>query len=163
MPPVLAEFFQALSAWPAAAFLRGSTATYAALNATHILAIGLVVGSIATLDLKVLGAFRAAPLAALAGPLSKMAAAGVTLAVASGLLLFSVRPGAYAENPAFLAKLTLVALGVANALILRASGAWRLAVRDGGWVTGRVRLQAALSLLIWAAAVLAGRWIGFLQ
>ena len=128
-----------------------------------ILAIGLVIGSIATLDLRVLGLFRSVPLGSLAGPLSRMAAAGVLLAGATGLLLFSVRPSAYVENPAFLTKLTLVATGVANALTLQASTAWRMAKRDEHWLSGRVKLQAFLSLLIWAGAVLAGRWIGFLQ
>src|SRR5688572_32441034 len=114
------ELLQALAASPFAAGLRGSTTAYATLNAAHIFAIGLVVGSIATLDFRILGLFRAVPLGALAGPLSAMAAAGVLFAITSGFLLFSVRPTAYVENPAFLTKVTLVAVGVANALSLRA-------------------------------------------
>ena len=162
MPPLLADALQALSAWPAAAFLRESTAAYATLNAAHILAIGLVIGSIATLDLRVLGLFRGAPLEVLAAPLSRVAAFGVLLAIATGFLLFSVRPIAYANNPAFLAKVSLVALGVANALMLRANPNWKGAC-TGGPIHTSVWLGALLSLLIWAAAVLAGRWIGFLQ
>ena len=162
MPPFLSEWLQALAAWPVAAYLREATVAYATLNAAHIFALGLLVGSIVTLDLRILGMFRAAPLPALADPLSRMAAVGVALAITTGFLLFSVRPVAYADNPAFLSKVALVALGVTNALALRANPHWRSA-RGGGDVHGSVRLGAALSLLIWAAAVLAGRWIGFLQ
>jgi hypothetical protein len=162
VPPWLAQALQALSAWPAAAFLRDSTLAYATLNAAHILAIGLVVGSIAALDLRVLGLFRDVPLGALASPLSRVAAAGVALAVATGFLLFSVRPIAYAHNPAFLTKISLVAVGVVNALVLRNNRHWR-AARDGGLPHLSVRIAAAASLLNWAAAMFAGRWIGFLQ
>ena len=162
MRPLLADALQALSAWPVAAYLRESTVAYATLNAAHILAIGLVIGSIATLDLRVLGLFRGTPLEALAAPLSRVAAFGVVLAIATGFLLFSVRPIAYANNPAFLAKISLVAVGVANALLLRANPNWKRA-RAGGPIHGAVRAAALLSLLIWPAAVLAGRWIGFLQ
>ena len=162
MPAELAAWLEALAATPFAALLRTSTVAYATLNAAHIFSIGLVVGSIATLDLRVLGVFRSVPLGALASPLSRIAAAGVLLAVTTGFFLFSVRPLTYAQNPAFLTKISLVALGVVNALVLQASWRWRV-VREGGTITLPVRLAAIASLLIWAGAVLAGRWIGFLQ
>src|SRR5688572_28082738 len=107
LPAELAEWLQALAASPAAALFRSSTVAYATLNAAHILAIALLVGSIATLDIRVLGLFRHVPITALAEPLSRVAAFGVLLAVATGFLLFSVRPLAYAQNPAFLAKISL--------------------------------------------------------
>jgi hypothetical protein len=154
--------FQALASWSVAQFLRESTLAYATLNAAHILAIGLVIGSIATLDLRVLGLFRTIPLAALAPPLTRVAATGVLLAATTGFLLFSVRPAAYMENPAFLTKVALVALGVLNALILRWNPQWRAAC-DGGPLDASVRLGAVVSLSAWTGAVLAGRWIGFLQ
>lgn len=162
MPAFLAEWLQALAGWPVASFFRGSTVAYATLNAAHILSIGLVIGSIATLDLRVLGLFVSAPLGMLARPLSRVAAAGVLVAMTTGFLLFSVRPTAYAQNPAFLTKITLVALGIANALMLRSNRHWRIA-KEGGPLHPSVRLAAVFSLLIWGSAVLAGRWIGFLQ
>jgi hypothetical protein len=162
MPPLLADWLQALAAWPVAAFFRASTIGYATLNAVHILSIGLIVGAIAALDLRMLGIFRSIPLRWLALPLVRVSATGVAAAITSGFLLFSVRPTAYVQNPAFLIKVTLVALGVTNALALRASGSWRTACQGGpiGWP---VRLGAIVSLAIWFAAVMAGRWIGFLQ
>jgi len=156
------ELLEALGQFPLAAALRRSTTAYATLNAAHILSIGLVIGSIATLDLRLLGLFRSAPLSALAPPLTRVAAAGVLLAMTTGFLLFSVRPVAYANNPAFLIKISLVALGVANALILHRNWRWR-AAHGGAPPHISVRLAALASLLIWAGAVLAGRWIGFLQ
>ena len=133
---------------------------YAMTNAAHILAIGLVVGSLATLDLRLLGLFRSYPVGVLAPPLSRMATAGVVLALITGFLLFSVRPGQYVQNPAFLTKVALVALGVLNAAVLHFGRQWTHVLRANA-ITPRVRIGAALSITIWIAAILAGRWIGF--
>jgi hypothetical protein len=62
----------------------------------------------------------------------------------------------YVANPAFLAKVVLLALAGLNMLMLHF-----LALR-----TERVRLQmttGACSLVVWAGVVLAGRWIGHLS
>lgn len=155
------EALLALAAWPGAALLRRSSFAYLLANATHILSVGLVVGAIVPLDLRLLGLFRRRSLAVLAPFLSRCAAEGMACALMTGALLFSVRPVEYAGNPAFLAKLGLIAVGVANALLLRRRAAWRDAA-SGGPVDAGVRLAAALSLVVWTGAVVAGRWIGFL-
>lgn len=155
-------FLQALEAWPVAAALRRSEVLYPLVNAAHILGIGLLLGAIATLDLRVLGVFRSAPLPALGPPLVRVAAAGLGLALASGFLLFSVRPAAYAANPAFLVKLGLILAGLLNVLVLHLGTGWKRALTGAG--TGRaLRFAAILSLLVWISALLAGRWIAFLE
>jgi hypothetical protein len=164
VPQALVEWLHALAATAPATLFRNSTIAYATLNAFHIFSIGLVVGSIATLDLRVLGLFRRFPLSTLADPLSRVAATGVYCAALSGFILFSVRPLTYVENPAFLIKITLVGLGVLNALVLRTTQSWQFALEEEGEpIPDSVRAAALRSLLIWAGAVLAGRWIGFLQ
>ncbi len=156
------EGLQALAEWPVAAALRRSPLLYPLVNAAHILAIGLLVGAIFTLDLRVLGAFGRAPLAALGPPLVRVAATGLGLALLTGFLLFSVRPLDYAANPAFLTKLGLITAGLLNVLVHRLGAGWRRALA-GGPIEASVRAAAALSLLIWLCAVLAGRWIAFLD
>ncbi|MDO9521313.1 MAG: hypothetical protein Q7L19_13965 [Pseudohongiella sp.] len=89
--PELAEFLsQSLSQWPVASFLRQSALAYPLLNALHILSIGLIVGAITTLDLRLLGVFRETPVIMLARPLVRVAKTGVVLTLLSGFLLFSV-------------------------------------------------------------------------
>jgi len=158
---LFSEALQALAAWPGAVLLRRSSLAYLLVNAAHITAIGLIIGAIVPLDLRLLGLFRRHPLAVLAPFLARIAAAGVALAVLTGMLLFSVRPAEYVGNPAFLTKLGLVAIGAANALLLRRRMSWQAAAA-GGPVHAGVRLAAALSLVTWIGAVVAGRWIGFL-
>ncbi len=156
------ELLQALSDWPVAAALRSSAIAYPLVNAAHILSLGLLAGAVVTLDLRLLGLFGASPLGALARPLQRVAEAGLAGAAVTGFLLFCTRPLTYAENPALLVKLGLVALGIVHALLIRRSLAWQHAI-EGAPVAGRLRLSALASIGIWAGAVVAGRWIGFLQ
>jgi hypothetical protein len=151
-----------LAAWPGAALLRDWQTAYLLVNAAHILGIGLLFGAIATLDLRLLGAFRAAPLALFGPPLWRVAATGLALAAATGFWLFTTRPAAYLENPAFLAKLGLIFAGLLNLAVLHRRAAWGRALA-GGAVPASVRAAALASLLAWAGTVVAGRWIGFLQ
>ena len=102
------EVLQALSEWSVAAALRQSRIAYPLLNAAHIMSIGLLLGSIVTLDLRLLGLFRGFPIAGFGPPLWRVAAFGLILAMVTGFLLFSTRPLTYAGNPAFLPKLVLL-------------------------------------------------------
>jgi hypothetical protein len=156
------EILQVLSDWPVAVAIRQSPVLYPLLNAVHILALGLLIGSIATLDLRLLGVFPRASIVDLAPPLWRMAGIGLGLAVATGFLLFSVRAPSYAANPAFILKLGLVTFGLLNAAALHANPHWRRML-EGEVVHGSIRISAALSLLAWTGAIFAGRWIGFLQ
>lgn len=156
-----AELLEAIAALPLASVMRRSAVLYLLVNAAHILAIALLIGAIVPLDLRLLGFFESASLDVLAPFLSRAAAVGLALAIVTGFCLFSVRPLAYAGNPAFLVKLALLAVGGVNAILLQSSSAWR-AVADGERVAGLVRLSAGISLLVWPGALLAGRWIGFL-
>lgn len=156
------ELLQALGDSGLAAWLRRPGAAYPLANAAHILALGMLVGSITVLDLRLMGMFRQAPVSVVGPLLSRVAAVALLAALATGVALLSVRPLAYAANAAFLLKLGLVALGIANALAVRLNPGWRRALADGG-VAASLRVQALVSICIWVAAVLAGRWIAFLM
>ncbi|HXV30452.1 MAG TPA: DUF6644 family protein [Sinorhizobium sp.] len=146
---------------PFAVAIRRSATLYIFANAAHILSIGIILGAILPLDLRLVGAFRTVPVAVIGPFLSRAAATGIVAAIVTGFCLFSVRPHEYAANAAFLTKITLVALGIGNAALLHLTPQWRAAVK-GGPLSSRVRLSAVLSLTIWIGALLSGRWIGFL-
>lgn len=135
---------------------------YPFVNAGHILSLALLVGPIATLDLRMLGLFKGAPLAALAPPLSRMAGLGAVLALGTGFFLFSVKPAGYWGNAVFPVKLALIAAGLVNAGLLHASAQWRAALA-GGAIHARLKVAAAISLTAWTGALLAGRWIAFVE
>ncbi|SFD74921.1 DUF6644 family protein [Paracidovorax konjaci] len=162
LPAGLLPWLQALAGWPPAAWLKASGTAYLVVNAVHIAALGLGVGTALLLDLRLLGWIgRALPLAVIGPFLSRAAAAGLSAAVATGLWLFAVRPVDYAQNPAFLAKLALLALALANVAAMHWGGRWARTLQAGR-AGPLARAQAAASLVLWLGVVLAGRWIGFL-
>jgi len=151
----------ALASWPGATWLQESGTAYLVVNAAHILGIGLVLGAILPLDLRLMGLFRQVPLAILAPFLSRAAAVGLVVALLTGLWLFSVRPDHYVENTAFLAKMAVLAFALGNIGLQHFHGGYRRAL-GGGVVPWTVRLVAAASAFLWLGVLLAGRWIGFL-
>lgn len=151
---------ESIGAWPGAVALRDSGTAYLFVNAAHILGVGLLVGAILPLDLRLLGLFRPVPLAVLAPFLSRAAAAGAVLAIATGLWLFSVKPGEYLANEAFLWKAGLLVLALANVALQHANRGYAR-ILAGGEPGPTVRLVAGGSILLWLAVLVAGRWIGF--
>lgn len=153
MPSLL----EALGSSALAEWLRFSRWAYAAVNATHILGIALLVGAIVPLDLRLLGVWRSVPLRPLERVLVPMAAIGLGIAVAAGALLFLARPARYAALDIFLAKMTLVALGTVNAMRLRLGPAL------ADLPPTQMRLAGLVSLACWLAALALGRLIAFVD
>ena len=155
------SLIEAIGAWPGAVFLRGSSTAYLFVNATHILGIGLLVGSILPLDLRLIGCWRGVPITVIGPFLLRGAIVGTATAIATGLWLFSVKPDEYVANAAFLAKMTLLAFAAGNIALQHHSRDFRLAL-SGAEISFPVRVRAAVSAVLWLSVLLAGRWIGFL-
>ena len=154
-------FLQAISGWPGATFLQEYWVAYLVVNAAHILGIGLLLGAILPLDLLLLRSTRGRDLPTLGPFLVRVAATGTALAVTTGLWLFSVKPVEYAENPAFLFKVTLLVLAICNIALQHHGGHFDAALRSGQ-PSVRVRVLAATSAILWLSVLIAGRWIGFM-
>ena len=144
--------------------LRQSLWLYPLVEVAHILGFALLLGSIAAFDLRLMGV-RAPllPAAALARLLLPVSVAGFALAVPTGLLLFTTEATALAGNPAFLAKMALAALALANIAVFhgcagRRMAAWSLDVKP----PRAARLAGALSLALWVAVLASGRLIAYL-
>jgi len=103
-----------LAAWPGAVWLQQSGIAYLFVNATHILGIGLLLGSILPFDLHLIGLNRTGSTAIIGPLLLRIAATGLALALMTGFWLFTVKPREYIENPAFLTKIALLVLALGN-------------------------------------------------
>lgn len=147
--------FGALEDWAPVAALRASAIAYPLVNAAHVVGVALLFGAIVPLDLRLAG-WRADAIAVdrAARLLLPVAIAGLALAVAAGLLLFATAARDYAASPLFQAKMVLLGLAVANALVLRRV-AWR-AVQ-----TTRVRVAGVASALSWLGVIILGRLVGY--
>ena len=149
-----------IGAWPGALLLQRSGTAYLFVNAAHILGVGLLVGAVLPLDLRLLGFFRSVPLGVIGPFLSRAAAVGVGVAIVTGVWLFTVKPAEYLENWAFLCKIGLLVLALANVAVQHGSRRFARAVA-GGAVPPVVRAVALCSALLWLSVLLTGRWIGF--
>ena len=161
---MLAEGLTALQDVPFVAALRFSRWSYAAVNASHIVGIALLFGAIVPLDLRLMGCWRSVSIRTLARVLVPIAAGGLTLAITAGLLLFATRATEYAALPLFWTKLTLIACGVANALLLRKAAQWK-ASKDVTHVVPPPRLcvAGALSIGVWLSVIVCGRMLAFVD
>jgi hypothetical protein len=148
---------EALGSWPGAIWLQQSPTAYLFVNAAHILGIGLLLGSILPLDLRLLGMFRKFPVEVLWPFLVRAAATGLTLAIVTGLWLFSVKPADYLANEAFRWKALLLVIALAN-VVFQHQGAKAAGIGH----TPATTICAVLPLCLWLSVLVAGRWIGFL-
>ena len=146
------EIAAALEATALAQFLKASRWVYPLVNAGHILGIALLIGAVVPMDLRILFVLRKPALAETIALLRPVAVAGLLFAVTCGAFLFVTQATDYVGNGWFLAKLALIALATANALLhlnLLKLPEWR-------------RLTAAtISLTFWPAALICGRMIGY--
>ena len=147
----------AIGASDLAGALRLSRWGYAAVSTAHVTGIAVLVGGILPLDLRLLGLWPRVDAASVIRILVPMAAAGLALAIVSGVLLFIVRPTDYADNPAFLAKIVLVSLGGVSAL--SAHVLWGRSLDRAS--AGALRRVGAISMVCWIGALIAGRMIAF--
>ena len=149
-----------LAGLPPAVWIQESGTAYLLVNAAHILGISLLLGGIIVLDLRLIGIVGSFPIAAVGPVLLRASATGLGLAFLAGFWLFLVKPREYLSNPAFLAKLGLLGAAICNIGLQHCGPRFRAALQ-GESVHVKVRFHAAVSLIIWLAVLLAGRWIGF--
>ena len=100
--------------------IRQSPTLYPLLNAAHILALGLVIGSIATLDLRLLGFSRDIPARRLAAHVLPWTAASFLLIVPSGLMMFTAHASEFIDSPVFVLKMSLIMAAGVNAAVFHA-------------------------------------------
>ncbi len=147
------------------AFEIGATWLFPLIESIHVLAVVMVLGSILMVDLRLLGlTARIYSISSFSRELTRWTWAGFAVAALTGLGMFITRPGAYADNPAFQAKLCLLLLAGLNVAFLHKGAMRRITDWDDkDSVPAAVKISAAASLLIWIGVTLAGRWTGHLQ
>jgi hypothetical protein len=157
------ELWAALEATALAQALRASVWVYPLVNAAHLLGVALLLGAIIPLDLRLLGVWRALPLAPLWQVLTRSAGAGLVLAAVFGAILFTTHATEYAVSGLFVAKMGVVAIGLANALALRriVPDAQGPKLSAAGQLPPPIRLAAGLSLASWITALTLGRLVGY--
>jgi hypothetical protein len=142
--------------------MRQSLWLYPIVEIVHLAGIGLLFGSIAILDLRLLGISRNLPVRRLAAHVLPWTAASFLLIVPSGLAMFTAHAGDLIASPVFALKMGLILAAGVNAAVFHA-GAMRTA---SDWDVNRAppraaRVAAALSLLAWVAVIACGRLLAY--
>lgn len=133
------------------------------IETLHVLALTLVIGSIAMLDLRLLGvANRDRAVSQLAEDTLPWTWGAFVVAAITGVLMFISAATSYYDNVPFQIKLVLLALAGLNMAVFhftayRTVHHWNVALPT----PQAARIAGSLSLLFWVGVVFAGRWIGF--
>lgn len=158
----LQQFLQAIQDSAIGEWMRYTPRAMPVVEAVHVLGAVMVFGTMLVVDLRLLGladarrAFRR-----LSRQWLPLAWGAFGISAITGALMFTTSTLAYAANPAFQLKmLALLGAGLNmaffQAVILRDAAKWE---RD---VPSRAaRIAGLTSIMLWAAIVLLGRWIGF--
>ncbi|TQF82528.1 hypothetical protein FK498_04000 [Elioraea sp. Yellowstone] len=136
---------------------RNSLWLYPAASIAHVLGIALLVGSIVSFDLRVLGVARAVPFPAAARLLLPVARTGFAIIVASGAVMLAADATHVATNDAFAVKMVLVVLALTNVLFFHRV-AWPAEGQEPGQLA---RTLAAFSATLWLGVASSGRAIAY--
>jgi hypothetical protein len=144
-------------------WMRDTLPAMQLVEATHVLAAVTLFGTVLIVDLRLLGladsprAFTRISRETL--PLTWIA---FGIAVVTGSLMFTTSAEIYFGNPAFRLKaLALLGAGLNMALFQLLTVRAAAALNFGKTAPRAARAAGLVSVFLWAAVVLLGRWIGF--
>jgi len=160
----LDAIFRWLYETPAGLAIRENESLFPWIESIHVLAITLVIGSIAIVDLRLIG------MASIDHAVTKLTKdvlpitwIAFAVAVVTGCLLFISNAVNYAHNFYFQLKMLTLLLAGANMLFFHFVVGRDIASWGGSAAATPVqaRLAGCASLILWICIVAFGRWIGF--
>jgi len=144
--------------------IAGSEWMFPAIETIHVFAIVTVIGTIAIMDLRLLGlASRGRTVQAVERDTVPLTWIGFALAVITGILLFVSKATSYMANPYFLWKMGLMLLAGVNMAIFHRVLSKDIAQWDapGATAPAAAKIAGLLSLALWIVIPFCGRAIGF--
>ena len=161
---MLADFFKWLEQTTPARTISESGWLFPTIETLHVLALTLLIGSIAMVDLRLINvALRKRDVAELSDEVLPWTWCAFVVAALTGFSLFASAATKYAANVAMQIKFVLLMLAAINMLTFnltlhRSIKTWG---RDPKTPLG-AQIAGGLSLILWIGVMVSGRWIGFL-
>ena len=139
---------------------------YPSVEIVHIVGIALLFGSVAVLDLRLLGLSRHIPVRTLARHVLPWTAASFVLIVPSGLMMFTAHASDFIQSGVFVLKMGLILAAGLNAALfhtitLRTADVWDSEEMRRLPPPPSARLAGALSLLLWISVIACGRLLAY--
>jgi hypothetical protein len=152
--------------WRLSAALRGEFPgtewLFPIVETIHVMALTLVFGSIAMVDLRLMGlASKGTPISKLSKDILPWTWTAWCVAAVMGGLMFIAKADTYAGNLQFRLKFACMGLAAINMLAFQFTSYKHVARWDLGVPPARVKLAGAISILCWTGVIFFGRWVGF--
>jgi hypothetical protein len=160
---IFPALWQGIENLPLSQYVASSSWAFPTFESIHVIAIVTVVGTIAVMDLRLLG------LASTSNAVTEMSRdtlpwtwGAFVVAMITGTLLFMSKATSYIVNPFFVWKMVLIVLAGVNMAIFHFF-TWRTVKHwdQGMEVPLGGKIAGGLSLGFWVVVVCVARWIGF--
>jgi hypothetical protein len=158
-----ATILQSIYDSPVGSGIRESGTLFPWIESIHVLMATTVVGTIAIVDLRLLGygSHRKGALQLILD-LLPFTWAAFALAVITGSLLFTSNAASYVADGPFRVKMILLLLAGINMAIFHLGAYRQIAQWNDALPPPRgVRIAGGISLVLWIGVIFFGRWIGF--
>jgi hypothetical protein len=150
------SFFEWLGTSPWANAVNGPEWAFPLIQSIHFIGFALSIGTIAIVDLRLLGlGMRRHTAAELAADLNRWTLAGFTVMLLTGPLMFSADAVTYHNNPSFQFKMNCLTIALLFHFTIHRK-ATRLQTSPS-----IAKMAGAISLVLWTAVIAGGRMIAF--
>jgi hypothetical protein len=159
----IAGILEAIKSSGFATWVRDSLYAFPFVESIHVIGLTLVFGTIAIMDLRLLGiASVHRPFTRVATDLKKWTWLAFVITVVTGLIMFSTNASVYYGNTQFRLKMVAIALSGLNMLVFE----WTTGRRAPLWDRDEAapfpgKVAGALSIVLWITVIFLGRWVGF--
>jgi hypothetical protein len=155
----LLHYFEALEAGPIGVFVKDKAATFAIIEAVHLMALALLGAAVLSADLRLLNlVLRDVPSNTVTDQAHRwFKLALVVLLITGFFMLAGVATKCY-HNPFYWAKMTALGIGIVFVFAIRAPLLRKDHAQLNPWT---LKLMALASMAIWFVVASSGRWIGF--
>lgn len=156
---MLFAFFEWLEASALGVFVKDRAATFAIIEAVHLMGLALLGGTVLTQDLRLLNVvMRDVPSNVVAEQAHRWFKAGLWILLLTGVpMLAGVATKCY-HNPFYWTKMIALAVGILFVFTLKQP---LLRGDHAALKPATLKLMALASISIWTLVAASGRWIGF--
>jgi uncharacterized membrane protein len=143
--------------------IRDSLFLFPLLESVHVIGLALVFGTIAIIDLRLLGmASTRRSFRRMSSDIMKWTWAAFAVTALTGGLMFITNAAVYFHNGYFRAKMALLVLAAINVLVFELTAGRTIQQWDQAPSAPPIgRAVATVSLVVWVGVIVAGRMIGF--
>jgi hypothetical protein len=152
-----------LQASALAARIRDSLLIFPLLEAAHVIGLALVVGTIAAIDLRLLGlASTNRSFQRMSSDILKWTWGAFALTALTGALMFTTNATVYFHNVYFRLKMLLLVLAGVNMAVFELTAGRTIHQWDKNPSAPAIgKIVATVSIVLWISVIVAGRVIGF--